>query len=175
MSKTILYIGMSLDGYIAGPDDDISWMERYNNVDYGFDKFMERIGLVILGRRAYEVGIEHGWGWPYPRPGIILSEHKPAETPEGADLTFEKGDVKDILVQAKQRTDKDIWVGGGANMAQAFLKEGLVDELALAIIPTILGGGISLFGDLGKRIELERQSVETYDEGLVFVTYKVLK
>jgi dihydrofolate reductase len=174
MGKTIVYIGVSLDGFIATRDDKVDWLYRYNDVDYGYDDFVKQVGLVVMGRRAYELNIKRGWGWPYPVSGFVLSE-EPSEVPEGADITFVKGDVHQILKQAKARTDKDIWIEGGAHVVQSFIKEGLVDEVTLAIVPTILGGGISLFGELGKQVELERLSVQTYDEGLTLATYRVQK
>lgn len=175
MSKTILYIGASVDGFIAAPDDDITWMEQYNDVDYGYKEFEASIGLVILGRKAYDVGIDNGWGWPHPVPGIILSEDTPKMVPEGAELTFKKGDITQILAEAKKCTDKNIWIGGGGYVAQEFLKAGLLDEIVLCTIPIILGDGIRLFDKVGRRIELTLVSSKNYDKGLTISTYKVSK
>jgi len=61
MNRAILYIAQSLDGFVAGRNDDISWLFRYNDVDYGFDEFFSRIGAVIKGRRTYDIEIQHGW------------------------------------------------------------------------------------------------------------------
>ena len=57
MSKTILYIATSFDGYVAGPNDEVDWMDRYANVEYGFEDFLNGVGAIIMGRRSYDIGV----------------------------------------------------------------------------------------------------------------------
>ncbi len=171
MSKTILYIATSVDGFVAGKHDDISWLFRYNDVDYGYNEFFSRIGAIIQGRRTYDIEIQHGWENAYPVPTFVLSHHLPQRKPQREDVVFTDEDIADVLKGAKQLTSKDVWIEGGANVAQQFLNRGLIDEIVLSIVPVILGDGIRLFGKTHKPIELSLREVRQFDRGLVQLVY----
>lgn len=171
MSSAVLYIAISLDGFVAGPADDISWLYRYNDVDYGFNEFFSSIGAIIQGRRAYEVEMKNGWETPTPVPTFVLSHHLPERSPQRSNVVFTAEDVSEVLKKAKQMTSKDIWIEGGANVAQQFLDRDLVDEIVLSIVPVILGDGIRLFGTTQKMLEYTLREVKQFDKGLVQLTY----
>lgn len=171
MGKSILYIATSLDGFVAGPDDDISWLFRYNDVDYGFDKFFSGIGAIIQGRRAYEIEVKNGMENAYPVPTFVLSHRVPERKPARSDVVFTSGDIEDVLKKAKGMTSKDIWIEGGANAAQQFLRRGLIDDIILSVVPLILGDGIRLFGKTDSPIELALHGTRTFDKGLVQLFY----
>jgi dihydrofolate reductase len=178
MSKTILYIATSLDGFIADDQDGLDWLHPFEDVDYGYTEFEMGIGAIVAGRRTYEIVAQMDCPWPYSVPMLVLSHqlsHQPPTTlPEGAQLIFLAGDVE-AIDQARQLTSKDIWINGGAKVAQEFLRQGLVDEIILSIIPVILGGGISLFGSLGRSINLILKNSQTFEKGLIQLTYNVEK
>lgn len=171
MSKTILYIAMSLDGFVAGQHDDISWLFRYNDVDYGYNEFFSSIGAIIQGRRSYDIEIQHGWENVHPLPTFVLSHHLPERKPQREDVVFTAEDIEEVLKQAKQLTSKNIWIEGGANVAQQFLRRGLIDEIVLSIVPVILGDGIRLFGKTDTPIELSLRQTRRFDKGLVQLLY----
>lgn len=171
MSKTILYIAVSLDGFVAGKNDDISWLFRYNDVDYGFDEFFSGIGAIIQGRRTYDVEKQHGWEYAHNVPLFILSHHVPERKPQREDVVFTADDIAEVLKRAKQLTSKDVWIEGGADVAQQFLGSGLIDEIVLSIVPVILGDGIRLFAKTHERIELSLRQVRQFDKGLVQLIY----
>jgi dihydrofolate reductase len=172
MSKTILYIAVSLDGFVAGRDDDISWLFRYNDVEYGYNEFFSSIGAIIQGRRAYDIEIQHGWEKAHPLPTFVLSRHLPKRKPQRADVVFTAEDIAAVLKKAKQLTQKDVWIEGGANVAQQFLDRGLIDRIVLSVVPVILGDGIPLFGKAPQPIELSLQEVKRFDKGLVQLVYE---
>lgn len=171
MNTTVLYIAVSLDGFVAGANDDISWLFRYNDVDYGFDKFFSGIGAIIQGRRTYEVEVKNGWETPTPLPTFVLSHHPQECKPQRSNLVFTDEDISDVLKKAKRLTSKDVWIEGGANVAQQFLERDLIDEIVLSIVPVILGDGIRLFGKTHKSIEFALREVRQFDKGLVQLTY----
>lgn len=176
MTKIIAYIATSLDGYIAGPNDDLSWLDPYGDVEYGFDAFVSTLGIEIFGRRTYDVLAEHGWLNSHNLPTYILSSSAPAiEPPEGMVVEFIDAPLKLIIEKAKQRTDKDIWISGGGNVIQQFLNEGLIDEFVLSIIPVTLGGGIRLFQEGQPSHTLQLIKSETFDKGLIQLTYVPIK
>lgn len=170
MSKTILYIATSVDGLIAGQHDDISWLFRYNDVDYRYNEFFSGIGAIIQGRRSYDVEIQHGHS--YPVPTFVLSHHLPERKPQREDIVFTAEDIEDVLKEAKRLTRKNIWIEGGANVAQQFLRRGLIDEIVLSVVPVILGDGIRLFGKTDAPIELSLRETRTFDKGLVQLLYE---
>jgi dihydrofolate reductase len=171
MNKSILYIATSLDGFVAGQDDDISWLYRFNDVEYGFSEFFSGIGAIIQGRRAYEIEKQLGWEPPHPVPTFVLSHHLPVTKPQRADVVFTAENIEEVLKKAKRMTSKNIWIEGGANVAQQFLHRGLIDEIVLSIAPVILGGGIRLFGKTDAPIELSLRETKTFDKGLVQLLY----
>lgn len=93
--------------------------------------------------------------------------------PSKGEITAVSGDLKDILAQAKQKTDKNIWIGGGAHVAQEFLNEELVDELSITVVPVVLGDGIRLFQNIKAGIKLRHDSTKTYEKGLVQLSYSI--
>ncbi|MBI4379325.1 MAG: dihydrofolate reductase [Nitrospinae bacterium] len=171
MNRAVLYIAISLDGFVAGPNDDISWLFRYNDVDYGYNEFFSGIGAIIQGRRAYEVEVKHGWENAHPLPTFVLSHHLPERKPQRGNVVFIDEDISKVLKKAKQLTSKDVWIEGGANVAQQFLDRELIDEIVLSIVPVILGDGIKLFGKSHKTIEFSLREVRQFDKGLVQLTY----
>jgi dihydrofolate reductase len=140
-------------------------------VDYGYDEFFSGIGAIIQGRRAYEVEVKNGWENAHPVPTFVLSHHLPAQTPQRSDLVFTGEDISEVLAKARRSTSKDIWIEGGANVAQQFLDRGLIDEIVLSIVPIVLGDGIRLFGYAHAPIEFSLDNVRQFDKGLVQLTY----
>ncbi len=146
-----VYVGTSIDGYIAGPDGDLSWLEYVpapEGDDLGFSDFMGRVDAVVMGRNTFETLIGFGVGWHYPKPGLILSSSMhtvPEEFSDHVEVT--SGTPREIVEYAKERGLYDLYIDGGATV-QRFLAEDLIDELILTEIPVVLGGGTRLFGPL---------------------------
>jgi dihydrofolate reductase len=172
MTKSILYIATSLDGFVAGKNDDISWLFPYNDVDYGFDEFFSHIGAIIQGRRSYDLEMQHGWETPHPVPTFVLSHNNITEkAPKRSDVVFTNEDIAEVLMKAKKFTDKHIWIEGGANVAQQFLRRELIDEIVLSLVPVILGDGVRLFDNIQKQIDLSLIDVKWFDKGLIQLIY----
>lgn len=174
MHQVVVYIAASLDGYIAGEDDDISWLKPFEGLDYGYDTFIDSIGAVIVGRRTYDQTQEAGWGWPYPVPGYVLTSRPAAEQPQGADLTFTDRPLPELVAEAKRIAgDKDVWVVGGAGVVRDFLAAGLVDQLRIWVIPVMLGNGIRLFQPVDRPTTVSLERVNQRPEGMVELAYAV--
>jgi dihydrofolate reductase len=173
--RVVLYIAASVDGYIAGPDDDISWLKPFEDVDYGYDAFIGSVGAVVLGRRTYDLALEAGWGWPYPVPGYVLTSQPPGERPQGADITFTDRPLPELVAEAAERIpdDKDLWVVGGAAVVREFLAAGLIDQLRLFVIPVLLGHGTRLFEPVGRPTGVGLQRTTELPEGMVELVYAV--
>jgi dihydrofolate reductase len=185
MSKLRLNISMSLDGYVAGPNQSVaeplgkggerlhdwvvatrSW-RRLHGMEGGetgpndeiADEHFENIGASIMGRHMFGGGAgpwptNPPWkGWwgdnpPFHHPVFVLTHHarEPLEMRGGTTFYFVTDGIHSALEQAKQAArGKDVSLGGGANVAQQYLKAGLLDEMDIHVVPLLLGGGARLF------------------------------
>jgi dihydrofolate reductase len=175
MSKIIVDISTSIDGFITGDDVSVSQPLGAGGSrlhDWFFDaktaadeKIMSELtassGAIILGRNMYDGGIDTGWGGvsPFVVPAYVLTT-RPVPEKHVEGFHFVNDGIESVLKQAKSAAgDKNIWVIGGANVIQQFIKARLVDELRLHISPVFFGTGTALFGDIGKEhLELEKLS-----------------
>jgi dihydrofolate reductase len=176
LGKTILYIATTLDGYVAGPHDEIDWLDRYTTVEYGFKEFLAGVGAIIMGRRSYDIGVKQKWftQFDYGAPMFVISHERPASLSKDADFSFVTQGVEAAHMQAKAKAgDKNVWVFGGANVAQQCMQLVLVDEISIGVVPTILGDGKRLFDKVSKHIELTLIRTKRYEGDLVELTYKV--
>lgn len=142
--KIILYIGTSIDGYIANDDGTLEWLESTEvEGDSGYNSLLERIDTVVMGKGTYD--IVRGFDMDYPYSNC--KNYVFSKSVRGSDeyASFIDEDVKTFINKIKQQPGKDIWLIGGGNLAREFFKENLIDEIQLAIAPIILGKGISLY------------------------------
>ena len=175
-AKTILYIATSLDGYIAGPNDEVEWLNRYNNVDFGLKEFLSRVGAIIMGRRSYDIGIEQKWfsQYNYGVPIFVISHQQLVSINKDAEFIFVTKGIETAHRQAKSKAeDKNVWIFGGANIAQQYLQLDLIDEISIGIAPTLLGRGKRLFDNIDKHIELTLIKTKRYEGDLVELNYKI--
>lgn len=181
MSKTILEIALTVDGFVAGPYDEQDWLEGFGDLsEFGFDEFIAGVGAIIIGKRSYDLGIEQGWfkGGTYgDSPVFVICNDIPKETSNDADFRFVTSGIEDLHHQALEAAgDKNIYVFGGPNLVRQLLDKNLLDEMRLNYVPVLLGRGISLFesnSDARKLLEL----IETkqFSNGLSRLHYRILK
>lgn len=148
MRTTILYIAMSLDGFIADEANHVDWLHVDNpsyHGDYGYGVLMERVDTIVMGKRTYDhITTELSKdAWPYPNHITYVVSHHQQEDSE--HIHFVNEDAANLIAGLKQQRGKDIWICGGANIAQALQKEQAIDEYQLTIMPLLLGKGIPLF------------------------------
>lgn len=185
MAKVIIDIAMSLDGYVAGPNDSRSnglgenGGERILGWDHSQRQMLlegqdGKIGAMISGWRTYD--ITNGWNGTHDLgPGIpvfVLCEKAPDSVPEGGTpFTFVTDGIASAVEQAKAAAgDKIVYVIGGANVIQQLLNERLADELRVHIVPAFVGGGVSLFAGQDHTIALKQTNV-TSEAGVTHITY----
>ena len=141
----VLYIATSLDGYIADESGGIEWLieaDRLGEGDNGYAAFYDTVDTIVSGRRTYDQVLTLG-EWPYAGKRLIVLTNRPAAPRDGVE--FARGDVGALVRRLKGESGKGIWLLGGADLTDSFLREGLVDEIIVTIAPILLGGGIPLF------------------------------
>ncbi len=175
MKKNIVFIGKSLDGYIAGKNGELDWLELIpipDNVEMGFKSLMEEIDALVMGRTTFEVVCGFGGDWPYQKHVFVLS-HSLTAVPEKLEgkVSIIKGSPQEVLQIIHQKGYSKLYIDGGKTI-QDFLKEDLVDELRITTIPILLGGGFPLFGDLAKPLEWELIESKVFLNQIVQSSYR---
>lgn len=170
-----VYIGTSLDGYIAAADGGLDWLEFVpvpDGDDLGFADFMHQIDAVVMGRTTFETVVGFGMGWSYPKPGLILSS-KINSVPSGfsGQVSFTSGTPQEIVEHATSLGYRNLYIDGGTTI-QNFLREDMIDELIVTQIPILLGGGVHLFGQLDGPLGFELVDCETLAGQLVKRRYR---
>lgn len=164
---------MSLDGYIAAPDDNLDFLStvEQEGEDYGYGDFIKTVDTVIMGRRTYEIVVSMMAGhFPHTEKDAYIITQK--TRPDVGSVKFYSGDLKALVHKLKSEKGKDIFCDGGAEIANELLKNDLIDEFIISIIPVLLGDGIKLFKDGRPELKLELISTKQYEKGLVQLHYK---
>lgn len=170
-----LYIATSVDGFIAAEDGGVGWLDEFQSEsdegdDGGYEAFFEDVDALVMGARTYEQVLSFG-EWPYEdRPTYVLTHSE--DSPDIDNVEFVDDEVNTLSDRLRGLHDR-IWLVGGAQVAQSFLREGKIDELRLSLVPLLLGDGIRLFGETGTRERLELVSNTAHDDGIVEVHYDV--
>lgn len=176
MTTGHVFVGISLDGFIARQNHDLEWLTASagSTEDHGFDAHMARMDGVVMGRRTYDV-IKDMRPWHYSRPVVVLSR-----TLTQSDIPDDIADKVELMNATPdeamrnfaQRGWSRVYVDGGS-VIQAFLRAGLVEDMVLSRVPVLIGEGISLFAPLQVDVLLDHVSTRTFGSGLVQSTYRV--
>jgi dihydrofolate reductase len=166
MRKLSLFIASSLDGYIAGPGEEIDWL--FSDQDYGYTEFYAGIDTVIMGRKSYDLSLTFG-EYPYPGKRAYVFTRTPRARDRHAQ--FVSGDVGAFVLHLKQQPGQRIWLVGGGEIIRECLSADLIDEFVISVHPVLLGAGLGLFPPGFGRRELVLQSVRSFSSGLVQSTY----
>jgi len=170
--KVILYIATSLDGYIAKPNDDLGFLSivEQEGQDYGYADFIKTVDTVILGRKTYDKVISMGFDFPHTDKNAYILTRTPR--PDIGSLKFYTGDLKSLVAKLKLEKGKNIFCDGGAEIVNELLKDGLIDEFIISVIPILVGNGTKLFKDDRPEQKLELVSVKSFEKGLTQLHYK---
>ena len=174
MRKLSLFIATSLDGYIAKPNDDLSFLNlvEKEGEDYGYAKFAETVDTIIIGRKTYDYVLNKIGPAYYDNGQREVYVITGTERPKSGRTTFYTGALDELVKQLKSRDGKDIYCDGGAAVITELLKYDLVDEMIISIIPVLVGEGVRLFKDGRPEQELELISSKSFETGLVQLHYK---
>ena len=171
----------SLDGFIAKKDNSVGWFETTSPYEKGEEwqgpgDFMKSVDCYVMGAGTYEHAFELSkeYYWAYGDTPTLVVTHRdlPKVKPH---IEFYAGDLAELVRQKLLPRYKNIWVVGGAALANEFLRLGLADELRLAILPILLGEGLPFFDGSGLEKNLRLLDVKAYNTGLVELHYEIKK
>lgn len=169
--KVIVFIAMSIDGFIAAPNDDLTFlsMVEKEGEDYGYNQFHESIDTVIVGRKTYDKVLSMNVPFPHSnKECFVITRNKNLNN---SSITYYSDSLVDLINTLKQKQGKNIFIDGGAQLVQALMQENLIDEYIVSLIPIVLGAGTMLFKDGAIEQKLKLVNVHSYDTGLVQLHY----
>lgn len=174
MRKVILFIAMSLDGYIADKNGNVNWLNGQDkngeNIDT-YSLFIKDIDTVIMGWNTYhQVATELSPAeWIYSDLTSYIVTHRNISSTN--NIIFTHKNPCSLVKQLAEENGKNIWICGGADIIRQLMQENLIDIYYISVIPTILGNGIRLFGTGKNKIKLELIKTQTYN-GITELIYK---
>ena len=174
-ARVRVYIASSLDGFIAGPEHDLSWLTGPEAANRGgatdpealtFEEFIADVGALLMGRGTFDVVQGMDW-WGYGERPVLVATHR--ELGEGVRDTVRavSGTIEEMVTEAREVAGgKDVYIDGG-NLIRQAAEGGLIDELTVTLAPIALGAGHPLFAGMTKRYPLEIVGHHTYEGGMV--------
>ena len=172
--NTVLFIAMSLDGYIADANGGVDWLEGQNPEEgdgNSYDNFIREIDTVVMGWNTYrQIATELSpQQWVYEGLTSYVLTHRKIEKMDGIIFTDES--PCGLIQRLRRKPGKDIWICGGASTAGQLMKEGMIDRYHISIIPTLLGSGIRLFDSLKGQTKLKLVRNQVYN-GIAELVYE---
>ena len=166
MRKLEFYIAASLDGYIAGPDEDLDWLDAGSGgLDYGYREFYDSVDTTLMGNSIYRVALTAN-KFPYPDKTNYAFTRKTLP-PDTDHVRFVSGDIAAFVRTLKNETSSYIWLIGGGQTDTVMLNAGLIDEIILTVFPLVLGGRVSMFSVGAERSLFRMVGCETYETGVI--------
>ena len=163
----------SLDGFIAGPQDELDWLGAAEGTEDTFSPFLATVGSMLMGRRTYDVVSAFEGPWPYGEMPVLVATGKTLN-PAQPTVRSVSGPVEAMVAHAKEAAgERNVYIDGGSLIRSA-LSAGLVDKMTLTLIPIVLGRGLALFAGMDRRHRLELLSERSIGGGLVELCYRPL-
>ena len=174
MGKCVLYLAISIDGYLADRQGGVDWLVGDGSepdAPGSYPAFLKTVDAIVMGWTTYhQLVTELSPGcWPYEgRPCYVVTHRQEADQ---ADIHFWNGDPSALTGKLKASHDGNIWICGGASVAGQLLQRGCIDQLWLSVIPTVLGSGVRLFPELPQALPLRLSGTKHWN-GIVDLIYE---
>ncbi len=173
MGQVRVFIASSIDGFIAGDDNDLSWLPPPgpDGDDHGYSAFMAGVGALLMGRRTFDVVAAFDGPWPFGDMPVLVATSSPLPASTAPGVVAVTGDVRAMVDAARHAAgDRDVYLDGGALIRTA-LDAGLIDDVIVTLVPRVLGRGVPLFAGVERRHTFDLVSA-TPRHGLVQLRYR---
>ena len=170
--KASVFIGTSLDGFIARANGEFDFLPEGGGEPHGYNEFMATVDTVVMGRKTFETVLTMS-SWPYGKKRVVVLSSQPLDL-SAAHGVVERmsGPPAEIVSKLAASGAKHLYVDGGITI-QRFLRDGLIQRLVITRVPVLIGDGIPLFGALPRDIQLRHIATKQYPSGLVSSEYEV--
>lgn len=168
-----IFIGTSLDGFIARQDGAFDFLPTGGDESYGYDEFMAGTDALVIGRKTFETVLAFP-SWPYSGKRVVVLSSRPVDfssIPEGAAEQM-SGDPAAIVAQLAATGAYNLYIDGGDTI-QRFLRAGLIQRLIITRVPVLIGEGLPLFGPVPHDIQLRHVATRSYANGMVQSEYRI--
>jgi dihydrofolate reductase len=169
-----VFIGTSLDGFIARPNNDLDFLPEGGGEPHGYDEFMASVDAIVLGRNSYEKVLTLG-PWAYGRKRVVILSSRPVDLSAAVGGVVEQmsGSPAEIVERLAASGAHHLYIDGGITI-QRFLRAGLIQRLIITRVPVLIGEGIPLFGTLPHDVRVRHIMTRTFPSGLVQSEYEVV-
>ena len=171
--KASVFIGTSLDGFIARPDGAFDFLPADGGEPHGYAEFMASVDTIVIGRNTFEVVLPMK-PWPYGDKRVVVLSSRPLDFSgvEGGRVEQMSGSPEEIAAKLDATGAKHLYVDGGITI-QRFLRAGLIQRMIITRVPVLIGEGIPLFGSVPHDIKLRHIATKSYLSGLVSSEYSI--
>ncbi|MFZ0801831.1 MAG: dihydrofolate reductase family protein [Terriglobales bacterium] len=169
-----VFIGTSLDGFIARPNGDLDFLPVDGGEPHGYNEFMASVDALVIGRKTFETVLAFPT-WPYGDKRVVVLSSHPLDFSKvrGGVVEQMAGPPAEIVSKLAATGVRQVYVDGGVTI-QGFLRAGLVQRLIITRVPVLIGEGIPLFGALPRDVRLHHVATQHYPSGLVQSEYCVV-
>ena len=168
-----VFVGTSLDGFIARPDGSFDFLPPDGGEPHGYDEFIASIDAIVMGRKTFETVLSLG-PWPYGKKRVVVLSSRPLDLSvvRGEGVEQMAGSPAEIVSKLAATGVHNLYIDGGITI-QEFLRAGLIQRLVITRVPVLIGEGIPLFGTLAGDIRLRHIATRQYPSGMVSSEYLV--
>jgi dihydrofolate reductase len=171
--RVSVFIGTSVDGFIARPNGDLDFLPAGGGEPHGYNEFIASVDALVIGRNTFETVLAFP-AWPYGDKRVVVLSSRPLDlsTVRGGVVEHMAGPPAEIISKLAVRGIHHLYVDGGITI-QRFLREGLIQRLIITRVPVLIGDGIPLFGALPRDVRLRHVATQHFPSGLVKSEYHV--
>lgn len=171
--KASVFIGTSVDGFIARPNGALDFLPEGGGEPHGYNELIATIDVIVIGRKTFETVLAFPQ-WPYGAKQVIVLSSRTLDfsTLPGTRLEQMSGSPAEIVAQLSSRGFQHAYIDGGVTI-QGFLRAGLIQRLTITRVPVLIGQGIPLFATLPGDIKLRHLATQQYPSGLVKTEYEI--
>ena len=168
-----VFIGISVDGFIARPNGDLDFLPEGGGEPHGYSEFIASVDAIVIGRKTFETVLAYP-AWPYGDKRVVVLSSRPIDLSavRGGVVEQMGGPPTEIVSQLAARGVHHLYVDGGITI-QGFLRAGAIQRLIITRVPVLIGDGVPLFGTLPRDIRLRHVATRQYESGLVQSEYLI--
>lgn len=168
-----VFVGASVDGFIARPNHDLDFLPADGGEPHGYEEFIATVDAIVIGRKTFEKVLTFG-AWPYGDKRVVVLSSRPVDLSAVAGGVVEQmaGSPTEIVSRLAASGAHHLYVDGGITI-QEFLRAGLIQRLVITRVPVLIGEGIPLFGALPRDVRLQHVATRHYPSGLVQSEYHI--
>lgn len=167
-----IFVGTSVDGFIARPNGDLDFLPAGGGEPHGYNEFIATVDAIVIGRKTFETVLAMK-GWPYGEKRVVVLSSRPVDISSAGGVVEQMaGAPAEIVSQLAASGARHIYIDGGITI-QGFLRAGLIQRLVITRVPVLIGNGVPLFGSLPRDVRLRHIATRHYPSGLVQSEYQV--